>query len=225
MKNRFLSTTLIILTISSIPVSFYISTVIGESDFFGLAGIIKYAWISFLFIPIGIGSFILGLFQKKQGNPYRANQIVALICVPILLMIGLFSFFPAATWYDDREVEKIESQTDFDLPDEIKVASIENYGYIETYVKILNETEKQTFSKSIEQNEKWTNSLDEAIGTLVPYDVRIKIKNFDYFLFYNETMDEYNACPNYKIESNCFLVCYDVSDNKIVILSDWKIYK
>ena len=59
---------LLIASIISPFIAFIISDVVGESDIFDMAGIIRYMWIMWLFIPIPIGSLIVGivLYNNKQ---------------------------------------------------------------------------------------------------------------------------------------------------------------
>ena len=46
-------------------ISFSLAALIGEADIFGVAGIIRYSWIMWLFIPVGVLSILIGMELKK----------------------------------------------------------------------------------------------------------------------------------------------------------------
>lgn len=67
MKIKMASATLFWCTLISLPVSFSVSAILGETEIFSVLGIIRYSWVMLLFIPIGICSFIWGLYLKRKN--------------------------------------------------------------------------------------------------------------------------------------------------------------
>jgi len=60
----------ILLFVASIiagPIAFTIAALIGDADFFGLAGF-GYMWIIALFAVIPLGSLIFGMIMRKRGG-------------------------------------------------------------------------------------------------------------------------------------------------------------
>ncbi len=65
-------------TLISPIVSFSLAGKIGEVNIFGVAGIIRYSWIMWLFIPIGVLSIIFGLQLKKTTKNTKRISLLHL---------------------------------------------------------------------------------------------------------------------------------------------------
>lgn len=210
------------LTILSPIVSFSLASIIGEVEIFGTAGIIRYSWIIWLFIPLCILSFIVGKKLKQYKQKYKKNFIVAFICLPLLIIFGSYRFLFTNISYDTNNIYMIENKINLELPTEIKIATETFDSYSVSYLKITNESEKNSFEQKIANNELWKIQLNSNIKTLLPIDVQYEITNFNYFVFYNLTNDEYNLYPsNGKYE--CIFIAYDRESCRMIVVDELKI--
>lgn len=207
----------------SVPVSFWISSVVGESNIFGVGGIVRYSWIMWLFIPINIVSYILGLYLKKCGEKYKSNQIVAFICVPILLIFGSYRFLGFDVNYDTSIISDLEHNIDFDLPNDVKVVNESNTDYYVSRVKILDNEEKELFEKDIDESKKWTTTPNSLLSSSLPYLIETETTEFDYFMFYNNTQKTYNSYPNSNGEFDYIFIAYDLENSRFIILTHYMI--
>ncbi len=207
------------LTLGFSLISFTIASAIGEPNVFGVAGIIRYMWVIWLFIPIGVISIIIGVKLKKNGQKYKKNFIIAFICIPLLLLFGSFRFIYAdMVSYDVNRVSVIEEKTSIVFPNNIKVAMQMFDSYDEIYVKILDDESKYNFETEIENNPLWQDTLQTSLKSLLPVIVQSKTDTvFDYFVFYNVTCNEYNKFPPTG-EYECVFIAYEIDLSRIVIL-------
>lgn len=207
------------LTLISFPISFMVATEIAESDVFGVAGMVRYIWIMWLFIPIGVISIITGVKLKKNGQKHKKNFIIAFICIPLLLIFGSCRFlFVDTISYDVNQVSVIEEKTNVALPNNIKVATDIWDSYDEICVKILDEESKYNFETEIENNPLWQDTLKTSLKSLLPVSIQVECNGvFDYFVFYNVTCDEYNTFPPTG-EYECVFIAYEIDLSRIVIL-------
>lgn len=218
MKNsKLLSNFLFCITIASLPVAFSITCIVGEVDIFSVGGIIRYSWIMLLGIPIGILTLLFGLRQKKTGQHYRKLIIVAVICIPLMAILGSYRFIFREVSFNSSDIHAVEEKIDFDLPDNIKIATHNYAGYNVSFVKILDQDEENEFVNRIRTDERWMSKLSYEIKGFLPFDIQVEMTNFDYFVLYDPSSDRYNACPTTD-ETNCIFIAYDCDLQRIIVL-------
>jgi len=223
MNKKTLGNILFWTTLISPMLSFSIACMIGEADIFDVAGIVRYSWIMLLFIPIGILSILIGIQLKKNQQKYKKNFVIAFICLPLLIIFGSYRFiFNSVVSYDINEVSIIEEKINFEIPDEIKVATIKLDLYNISYVKIIDSESKDLFEQEIRNNQLWKNELNSEIKSLLPLDIQYESEIFEYFVFFNITSNEYNISP-LSGENECIFIAYDCDLQRLIILSDYKI--
>ena len=155
-KKRILGNILFWTTLISPIVSFSLTSMIGEANVFGVAGIIRYSWVMLLFIPIGILSILIGFKLKNSTQKYKKNFVVSFICLPLLIIFGSYRFiFNSVVSYDVNEVSIIEEKINFEIPRDIKVATNKLDLYDISYLKILNSESKDMFEQEVENNQLW----------------------------------------------------------------------
>lgn len=91
-KIKIIANILFWITLVSPMVSFSLASIIGEADIFGVAGIVRYSWVMWFFIPIGILSIIVAGKLKQAKLKYKKNYVVAFICLPLLILFGSYRF-------------------------------------------------------------------------------------------------------------------------------------
>lgn len=214
--KKYLPVFLLVITIFAAPLAFTLCTEIGESDFFSLPGIIRYSWIMWCFIPIPILLFCVGIKLKKSSY-----KVVACVVIIILIILGSYKFsFSEKFKYDKEIVASTSKIVQVYIPENVKVGTEKNTDYTISYVKILDDSEKEIFIKSL-SDDKWVNRLNSPIFNSIPYTPQLLMNSFDLFLFYNLTNQEYNQYPFANGMYECILIAYDKSDNRLIILSDF----
>ena len=223
MKTKVISNLIFWCSIISLPISFSLCGIIGEPEIFGVGGIVRYSWIMLLFTPITLTSLILGFYLKKQKLKYKKNIYVSIICLPLLLIFGSYRFiFNSIISYDDSQIIEVEDKIEFDLPNELKLVTI-NYEdeCVITYAKITNENAKKDFEENVSKSNLWTNSLSTKMSGILPYYIQIETTNFDYFLFFNETSESYSQTSFFEGEYKLVFVAYDLENGKLIVLNNY----
>lgn len=210
------------ITLFSPMASFALTSVIGEANIFGIAGIIRYSWIMWLFIPIGMLSILIGIKLKKNNQKYKKNFIIAFICLPLIIIFGSYRFIFNSVSFDTDKVTTIENEIKLELPEQIKIATIKLDSYNVSYLKIINNESKEKFENELEKNQLWEKELSSKIKSLLPFDIQYEIETFDYFVFYNITNNEFNIYPLVG-EYECIFIAYDYELQRLIILDDYKI--
>lgn len=213
-------TALFWLTLISPMVSFYLASEIGEVEIFGVGGIVRYSWVMLLFIPIGILSIVVGLKLKKNNQKYLKNIVIACICLPLLLIWGSYSFLFSNVTYDVNKIHVVESKTSLDLPNEIKIATVDLDIYDISYAKILDEKDKETFEREIQTSQLWQKQLNADIKQLLPKDIQYIAETYDYFVFYNTDSQQYNSST---AKGQCVFIAYNCQFQKLMILDNYTI--
>ena len=222
-KKRILGNILFWTTLISPMVSFSMASMIGEANIFGVVGIIRYSWVMLLFIPIGILSIVIGFKLKNSTQKYKKNFIVSFICLPLLIIFGSYRFiFNSVVSYDVNEVSIIEEKINFEIPDDIKVATIKLDLYNISYLKIINSESKDMFEQEVRNNQLWQKELKSEIKSLLPLDIQYESEIFEYFVFFNITSNEYNI-PPLSGQYECIFIAYDCDLQRLIILNDYKI--
>lgn len=222
-KKRTLGNILFWTTLISPMLSFSLASMIGESNIFGVAGIVRYSWLMLLFIPIGILSILIGFKLKNSKQKYKKNFIISFICLPLLIIFGSYRFiFNSVVSYDVNEVSIIEEKINFEIPDEIKVATNKLDLYNISYVKIIDSKSKDVFEQQIINNQLWQEELNPEIKSLLPLDIQYESEVFEYFVFFNITSDEYNIFPS-SGQYECIFIAYDFDLQRLIILDNYQI--
>ena len=225
MNKKTLGNILFWITLVSPCLSFSIACMIGETNIFGVVGIIRYSWVMLLFIPIGVLSILIGFELKNCKEKYKKNFIISFISLPLLVIFGSYRFiFNNVISYDISEISIIEDEIHFDIPDDIKVATNKMALYNISYVKIISRESKDVFEHEIENNQLWQEDLAPELKGFLPLDIQYESDIFDYFLFFNITSNEYNI-PPLSGQYECIFIAYDCDLQRLIILYDYTIKK
>ena len=219
--NRLLGNILFLLTLASPMLSFYCACTLGEADTLGMAGMLKYTWIMWLFIPIGVLSILVGMKLKKAGESYKKNLIIAFICIPLIAIYGSYRFIADDSLsYDTEKITVIEDITGITLPSKMKVGAFDWSTYTENYAKITDDESKKIFEQELSTNDLWQNNLSTAIRGLLPVTNQHEAELYDYFVFYNITNNEYNIYPQ-PGEYECIFIAYRCETQTFLILDNY----
>ena len=209
------------ITVFLVPISYFVTTLVGDVKYFSIAGVVIYSWIMLLFIPIAVSCFIVGIILKRKGESFKKNYIAAIISIILLLIFGMFwLIFSDDYTTDTKIVVDAEKIVGISLSNDIKVVNEKCDGYTVCYVKVLNDEKNGMIKNEIEKSDKWTKELHYSVTRALIPNHELELTNFEYFLFYNKTTREYNVNPIENSKYNCLLVGYDAEMGRIIIISD-----
>ncbi len=198
-------------------VSFAVVASIGETEIFGIGGAVRYSWVMWIFIPVGIVSVIISIIHKNSNQNFKKNLIIVFICLPLLLIFGSFRFIFNNVSYDVSKIAAIEDKINIEIPHEIKVATNKFELYDVTYSKITNNNSKTLFEQKIQNDRIWQSELNSKIKGLLPLYIQYEIEAFDYFVLHNVTSNEYNK-DSINEECEFIFVAYDSDLQRLIIL-------
>lgn len=209
-----------VVSILTLMISFIVVCLVGDVYTFGIAGMLHYTWIMWLFIPIGVASLIIGIYLKKHNEKYKKNVVIAVIIIPVLLVFGSFRFaFYSSVSYDDiNDLKKIERQIEWNFPDNVEIATLIEKNYSLAYVKIPDDDNNAAFEQSIKLDDKWTDEMPAAIKGMLPWNIMAETQDCKWFMFYNQTLKQYNIAPTISGDYECLYLAYDKEHSRIIVL-------
>lgn len=226
-KNDKINKTLINLlatTIFILPfIGIIICIILGEIDVFDIYGIIRYSWIMYIVTAIGSVIAIISKIFTKNNNKFNVCYIASIFTIVLSMITGSFRFAFSNINYDVNEIRNIEQKMNITLSNDIKVINDHRDNITFSYVKITNEKSKIKFEDNIKNNFYWldeliTNNDDDYIFQLY----NAKIQNYDKFITYNVTKNEYNNFLNNE-DNEYIFIAYRYEKSNFIILSDYKI--
>ena len=219
--NKSVKTIIIVFSLLSPMIAFAILCNVGEVDIFGIAGMIRYSWIMWLFIPVAATALLAGIWSKKSKQKYKHFIIIGGISLGLLVVFGSYwLIFKDNNSYTKQALNDVQQQVETVLPQDVKIATTPYDEYILSYAKILNAQELADFNSEVQSNLVWKDSISPKIKSLLPYTTQVEVETCEYFLFFNKTTQEYNTCPT-DGEHECIFIAYDVDLNKLIIVSDY----
>lgn len=226
-KNDKINKTLIDLlatTIFLLPfIGIIICIILGEIDVFDIYGIIRYSWIMYIVTAIGSVIAIISKIFTKNNNKFNVCYIASIFTIVLSMITGSFRFAFSNINYDVNEIRNIEQKMNITLSNDIKVINDHRDNITFSYVKITNEKSKIKFEDNIKNNFYWLDELianndDDYIFQLY----NAKIQNYDKFITYNVTKNEYNNFLNNE-DNEYIFIAYRYEKSNFIILSDYKI--
>lgn len=208
------------ITLISPMASFCLAGLIGETDIFEVFGIVRYSWIMLLFIPIPVVTLLIANVLRKHNEKYKKHYIVCFICLPLLIIFGSYRFiFHNIVSYESSVFINLENGMKINLPSNIKIATGKIGSYSLGYAKIQDEKEKNEFEQSIIKDNLWESKMSQSVKEVLPIDIQYKLVQFDYFLLYNSTSNEYNTITHEG--DNISFIAYSCEDNRFLFLYDF----
>ena len=185
-------------------------------------GVVRYWWYLYVFLPIPLFSYGLGLYMKRKHNFGRGNIIVGLVAI-ILVISVYFSFNNIAkdTTYPDKNenIASIESYIGFFLPepesyDNFK-DSVNGIDYEDTAMKFDAEA-GDYIEDIIKIEDNWSAVLSDDTYELVS-EVGT-LEHWDMMTVYNITTDQYNKVPAESGVYSMAAMYYDMDANGLYVI-------
>lgn len=216
--NKFL----VIFIIFILLISFITACEIGDVDVFGIAGMIRYSWVMYLFIPIYILIIFYCFKLKKNKIKYKLKLSVSFICVFLLCIFGSYRFiFPQI--YDDSYVSVVLEKVNIELPENTKIITEKYNEYTLSNIKLIDLEEKSNFEDEIKTDDRWYEVISSQLIGALPIFLQYDLHLFDYYLTYEETKGIYGSNFDASGDYSIILLAYNISLSKLMVISDLEI--
>ena len=220
LKSSKISLVLFILVLASLDICNLLIIIIGKFLLVGFAGVWKYSWIAFLFIPLPLISLVFGLRSLSKLITYKKNIIVGAIVTPFLVLVACMGFMTKGmTKYDDYDIRGAAKYSGFDLPKDLECYEIIGIGEKEINA-LLKTSDSDQFLNFVSNSEKWVKESPQGKEYL-PFDVKSKTSMFyDYkcYFYYSLEFDpvyKYNDDELPRRTYTLYYFAYSSSLNKI----------
>ena len=227
---------LVTLSIFSLIGGLYTVGMYNELNEINNSNFAQSAWLFWLWLPLPILSLIISYIIQKHKISCSKNIIVSLITCILLIILGCFSLF-SNLFNDDNNynddyniIANYEQIMDVKIPSsgQLKIRNMGTFTYNDIsnldviYVNYKNE-DINILTNDIRNNDKWVLSteLPSKFSKLIPF--KLLSNDNVYYLFYNKTLDEYNAIPNALGAYRIYTIQYNSSKKNLLIYTfDYK---
>ena len=184
---------------------------------------VKNAWVFWCWLPVPILSIILGFKYKRVGYKCTKNIIGGFIIGFLLLLYGLFYFFPTYS-RNYEELNNYKYMIDATLPanGDLEIQEVGTYfdddktDYV--VINVYYDKEDTTnLESSIKNSNKWilSNYINSNLKVVVP---SIFYSGDDiYYSLYNKTLNVYNSLPSNSGEYEMYAMKYSISNKMLEI--------
>ena len=172
----------------------------------------------YFFAIITLIIFIVSIVLKsKQGT------IVAIVAIAFIALFGSFRFFfNSQIIYDTSRLNSLEQRLNYELPEADRMITMDNFYFSESVGKFQGNAFVD-IETSIKNDENWLNELSLDTVNKVSNAVSNELKNYNYFLLYDEVKQVYYDTQDNFYWSNCILMAYRFDTHSFVILYDFKV--
>ena len=220
-KNNVTGIILLILSIVSAPICFAVACLVGESEIFGIGGIVYYSWIIYFAAFVSAASLGFALHAKRNGYHHKKNMVIALIVIPISIIFGSYRFVFSSNFdYSNKILVSVNQKTGLSIPTSGKVVTQKEKLFLLGNAKI-------TFGKNdfeIGLTGNWKSSLSSSIKNVLPHEVTVQTTQFDCFTFYDCDAAKYNEVSYQESGNSCVFLAYQQSSGRLMILDEY-VYK
>ncbi len=218
---KLLGNIIFVISIIVFPLCGFLSIAIANADVFDSLDVIRYSYVMYLFVPIGILSLVFGGLLKKHGCKYKKNYVIGIIVIVLMALFGSYRFvFSGMINFKTEYIAEISSQTGVPFPDEVKSATEVYNDCKKSYAKLSGE-EKLKFDENIKNDGKWADRISSTIQNGFPFMVEAELSSYDYYLFYNKTTNEFNRYPPNEGDYDVVLVAYKSELGKLLFVYDF----
>ena len=168
------------------------------------------------FLPIPIISIVVGIILNKNKIHNRKNIVVGIIIGFFMLIYGLFPSFFSET---GKTLDAVELKLGFDFPayTSYNISTSTDLSGEETRISTLGFTESTSnkFEALILEDERWSKNGKEDFSAIYPSTK--PNTNYEIFLIYNVTADEFRKLPDTDGKYEFIYIAYDTEMNTAYI--------
>ena len=141
------------------------------------------------------------------------------------MILGSYRFIYASiNDYSPSLLSQIEQDVNINLPDNVKIATtLREEEQAESYVKIIDSQEKLDFEVYIDTNPEWVRKMPSTLQNALPYEIEVSLINFEYFMFFNYTTEEFNLYPQCSGDYDYLFIAYDIDLGRLIILNHYNL--
>jgi transcriptional regulator with XRE-family HTH domain len=182
-------------------------------------------WVFYLFLPIPVGSILLGFRLKRKGYRYHLNVITGFIMAGLLCLYGSFSFMFAGVYsHGEEPILRVEQMLGIDVPSHIRINTQDwtqgtqnvKRGYmISTSDIFFSEDVAEVFERDLAGDERWMAAVPSEMVGIMPYMYAANVG--DYCILYNVASGELNRLPDESGTYRFICVMYDEGTNSMVL--------
>ncbi len=208
------------ISVPVLPIAFLIACLAGETAYFGIGGFLSRSWILFLFLPLEAFLIVCTVKGREKITAYRLKVVVAGVVCFLLLALGLTGSVFSPIDQSNLPIKIAEEKTGAYLPDDVKVITLPDEACQKSYAKLLTSDEKNAMAAEVLNEERWVAWLGAERASVLPFDVRVGLERFDYYMLYNITKDTYNQYLKESGDYDFVFVAYNESLGRLLILTE-----
>lgn len=193
-------------------------------SFFGNVGHLLYFWLSY--IPFLLFVICLRFYVKnpcvKKGQKIIKKFIIFFMVISSIFAVG-FTQLSFSISQDKTRIQTVEEKVHISLPHKVKIVTSTLGFNTKSYIQILNQEENLRLLDEVKNSGKWTNDYSYSYSFILGLS-EINMSQYQYFLFYNPVLNEYNNMSTYTLNSDCVLITYHSETRHMVIIEDMKCF-
>ena len=176
----------------------------------------EYMWIFFLFLPIPVSSFVMGIIYKIKGYKCLKNIIAGSIMAFFLFIYGMFTIlFKDQISHDYGYMNQIEEVVNIDFPDEGYI-SIDLSVKPAAYVR-FEKIDIEAFVESIKNDGRWKDTIAFMPADMLDSIYISRITGCDYYCLFDVNASTYNNVQS-KANHKYILLAYNTNDELLTII-------
>lgn len=176
----------------------------------------EYMWIFFLFLPIPVSSFVMGIIYKIKGYKCLKNIIAGSIMAFFLFIYGMFTIlFKDQISHDYGHMNQIEEVVNIDFPDEGYI-SIDLSARPAAYVR-FEKNDNEALVESIKNDGRWKDTIAFMPADMLDPIYTSRITGCDYYCLFDVNASTYNNVQS-KANHKYILLAYNTNDELLTII-------
>ncbi len=192
---RVLSVVLTILSVLSLFGGMMLADFLSDQAGGSVTAFLDCMWVLFLFLPLPIGSFVLGMVLRRRGCNGTGLMAVGVVMVIFLCLFGSFSLLMSVA---EDPVAVVEGELGIDIPayeyyNSSTSAGLSEDDLVSVATLHFTDTDGAAFEAAMAPPSPWLTALPAELEELQPphkEDI-----DFDRILLYDRTAGRYNARP------------------------------
>ena len=180
------------------------------------SSMVEHMWVFYLFLPIPLFSFVLGVIFKRKGYDSLKNIVAGVIMAFLLCIFGMFYFLGKdSISHDYGYMRHVEEVVNVDFPDEGYI-SIDSLSTPIAYVK-FGKRDTELFRDSLRNDNRWKDSTTFIPADMLDLSNTMAISGSEYYLLYDIDSSIYNTV-NSKANHRYMLLAYNVDGGLLMII-------
>ena len=180
----------------------------------------EYMWILLLFLPLPLASLILGIVFLTKKYRCLKNVIGGAVMCVLLAIFGSFTFlFADYNLHDYEYVHVLEKTISIDLPDSGYISRAKNPDSTTQSLAMIKFDDKNEFCDTLLTDGRFRIDMNFIPPNFIALQHAIRVSDYDYFLLYDVTGDQFNTIPESQtVEHRFIFLAYHIDNNILFVL-------